>query len=83
MFELGDESSIEHKAIISLLFDVNCTTYFIGKDFYANKIANSNFLFFENYDEIVPILKNIKIENANILIKGSRGMALERILELL
>jgi UDP-N-acetylmuramoyl-tripeptide--D-alanyl-D-alanine ligase len=83
MFELGDESSIEHKAIISSLFDFNCTTYFIGKDFYANKIANSNFLFFENYDEIVPILKNIKIENANILIKGSRGMALERILELL
>ena len=83
MFELGDESSIEHKAIISSLFDFNCTTYFIGKDFYANKIANSNFLFFENYDEIVPVLKNSKIENANILIKGSRGMALERILELL
>ena len=83
MFELGDESSIEHKAIIFLLFEVNCTTYFIGKDFYDNKIEHSNFLFFENYDKIVPILKNSKIENANILIKGSRGMALERILELL
>ena len=83
MFELGDESSIEHKAIIYLLFEVNCTTYFIGKDFYDNKIEHSNFLFFENYDKIVPILKNSKIENANILIKGSRGMALERILELL
>jgi UDP-N-acetylmuramoyl-tripeptide--D-alanyl-D-alanine ligase len=83
MFELGDESLIEHKAIISSLLAVNCTTYFLGKDFYANKIEQSNFLFFENYDEIVPVLKNSKIENANILIKGSRGMALERILELL
>lgn len=83
MFELGDESLIEHNAIISSLFAVNCIAYFIGKYFYANKIAHPNFLFFENFEEIVPVLKNGKIENANILIKGSRGMALERILEML
>ena len=83
MFELGDESIIEHKAIISMLMNQKCFTYFIGKYFYDNKVENSNFLFFKKYEDLAAVLKNSKIENANILIKGSRGMALERILEIL
>lgn len=83
MFELGEKSIIEHKAIISMLMNQKCFTYFIGKYFYDNKVENSNFLFFKNYEDLAVVLKNSKIENANILIKGSRGMALERILEIL
>ena len=83
MFELGDESIIEHKAIISMLMDKECFTYFIGNYFYENRIENSNFLFFKSYEDLAAVLKNSKIENANILIKGSRGMALERVLEML
>ncbi|MBC7557167.1 MAG: UDP-N-acetylmuramoyl-tripeptide--D-alanyl-D-alanine ligase, partial [Chryseobacterium sp.] len=83
MFELGDESIIEHKAIISMLINQKCFTYFIGNYFYENRIENSNFLFFKNYGDLAAVLKNSKIKNANILIKGSRGMALERVLEVL
>ena len=83
MFELGDESIIEHKAIISMLTNQKCFTYFIGNYFYENKVKNSNFLFFKSYEDLASVLKNSKIENANILIKGSRGMALERVLEML
>ena len=83
MFELGDESIIEHKAIISMLTNQECFTYFIGNYFYENRIENSNFLFFKSYEDLAAVLKNSKIENANILIKGSRGMALERVLEML
>lgn len=83
MFELGDDSNIEHKAIISMLMNEKCFTYFIGNYFYENRIENSNFLFFNSYEDLVAVLKNSKIEHANILIKGSRGMALERILTIL
>ena len=83
MFELGDESIIEHKTIILMLTNQECFTYFIGNYFYENRIENSNFLFFKNYEDLAAVLKNSKIENANILIKGSRGMALERVLEIL
>ncbi|WP_281637246.1 UDP-N-acetylmuramoyl-tripeptide--D-alanyl-D-alanine ligase [Flavobacterium marginilacus] len=82
MFELGDESLAEHKGVLELLVNqdqIDC--YFIGKDFYQNKIAKSNFFFFENFENFSEAIKVKKIDNNMILIKGSRGMALERTLE--
>lgn len=82
MFELGEESLLEHKGVVDLLMnqnDISC--YFVGKDFYQNKANQSNFFFFENFDVFSDSIKNKKFENNMILIKGSRGMALERTLE--
>ena len=84
MFELGKESLSEHKTIVESLLkhnEINCL--FVGNDFYSNKIDKSNFHFFLNFDELSSYLKNNTIENSTILIKGSRGMALERALELM
>lgn len=84
MFELGKESQQEHKAIVSLLLnkkDVTC--YFIGKEFYNNQIEESNFYFYESFAVFSDFLKSTKIKNCTILIKGSRGMALERTLDFL
>lgn len=84
MFELGSESLQEHQNIVSLFkddFSVDC--YFVGKDFYANKIEQSNLFFYEDFESLSEALKNLPFENTTILIKGSRGMALERTLECL
>ena len=84
MFELGEESLQEHQAIISLLLNENrIRCFFIGKDFNLNKIDKENFIFYETFDTFSNYLKDAKIENSSILIKGSRGMALERTLEFL
>ncbi|WP_026704412.1 UDP-N-acetylmuramoyl-tripeptide--D-alanyl-D-alanine ligase [Flavobacterium soli] len=84
MFELGNESLAEHKSIVELASkDQNTQFYFIGKDFYANKTQQENFYFFENFEDLSKELTEHKIENATLLIKGSRGMALERSLEFL
>lgn len=84
MFELGEESLEEHKKIIALLREESTiTTYFIGKDFYTNKIEEKKILFFEDFTSFATYLKKIQISESLILIKGSRGMALERILEFL
>lgn len=81
MFELGEQSLEEHKGVVELLIDQkDIISYFIGKDFYQNKINQPNFYFFENFDTFSDSIKNEKIENKMILIKGSRGMALERTL---
>ncbi|MBW4360181.1 UDP-N-acetylmuramoyl-tripeptide--D-alanyl-D-alanine ligase [Flavobacterium taihuense] len=82
MFELGEESLMEHKGIVDLLINENdIACYFIGKDFYQNKKARANFFFFESFDAFSASIKNEKFEKNMILIKGSRGMALERTLE--
>jgi UDP-N-acetylmuramoyl-tripeptide--D-alanyl-D-alanine ligase len=84
MFELGDESLTEHQDLVnSLLAERNVFCYFIGHDFYKCKIENANFNFFKTFDAFSDFLKQNKIKNSTILIKGSRGMALERTLEFL
>ena len=83
MFELGAESFIEHKNIISLLLNKKATIYFIGNYFYKNKLEQSNMHFFETFDSFKETASQLKFDNSTILIKGSRGMALERFLEYL
>ena len=84
MFELGAESLQEHKHIVALLkHEEKVQTYFVGKDFYENKLDKEYLHFFKTFDEFAKALKTEKIENKTLLIKGSRGMALERTLELL
>ena len=84
MFELGEESFQEHKHIVALLQnESSVATYFIGSHFYASKIESNFVFFFENFDAFAEKLQEQKLDNKMILIKGSRGMALERTLELL
>lgn len=82
MFELGEESLVEHKNIIDLLLKQDTATcYFIGKDFNKNKIEKNNFHFFDTFDAFSNSLTKNPFKDSMILIKGSRGMALERTLE--
>ncbi|MFV8270656.1 UDP-N-acetylmuramoyl-tripeptide--D-alanyl-D-alanine ligase [Flavobacterium sp. GT2N3] len=82
MFELGQESQHEHKAIVDQLAnEVKVKCYFIGAAFYANKFENSNFRFYDTFEAFSNDLPSTALSNSTILIKGSRGMALERSLD--
>jgi UDP-N-acetylmuramoyl-tripeptide--D-alanyl-D-alanine ligase len=84
MFELGDASLAEHKSIVNVLLNENhIDCCFVGNDFYTNKVDKSNFHFFKTFEDFSDFLKERNVENSTILIKGSRGMALERTLEIL
>ena len=84
MFELGSESHLEHQAIVDLLLKneiIIC--HFIGSAFYANRIQRANFYFHETFESFSKYFQETKVEHSSILIKGSRGMALERTLSFL
>lgn len=82
MFELGEESTQEHENIIKKLSSTaNFNCYLIGKEFYNVKEDYQNLHFFLTFDEFAEYLKTNTFQNALILIKGSRGMALERTLQ--
>lgn len=83
MFELGVESAAEHAEIVEMLSDQSAKFIFVGHDFYKARNSRPGFLFFSEYDELRQFLIAQPITDSTILIKGSRGMALERILEIL
>ena len=81
MFELGEESAAEHQATAQLVADNNFDNAFlIGENFYKTETSLKKFRAFE---DLSRYLKDHPLKPSQILIKGSRGMALERILELL
>lgn len=81
MFELGQESKQEHQAIINLANSLNFENqYFVGEHFYQTK---TDALQFKKFQDFETYLQKNPLENQYILIKGSRGMRLERILEYL
>ena len=82
MYELGEVSLAEHKAIVDFLSKKDSIeTHFVGKDFFANNIQKERFHFYNTFEDFTKYLSSVKLENKTLLIKGSRGMALERSLE--
>ena len=84
MFELGATSAKEHLAVVNQAISTkDCSFYFVGSHFFNHKTEHPNLLFFETFQNLQVHLKKTVISNTSILIKGSRGMALERVLELI
>ena len=82
MFELGEETNIEHQKIIDQCLKSGVSNVFlVGKIF--NAINNTNYTSFDNTGDLVNLLKTQAIEEAFILIKGSRGMKLEQLVDYL
>lgn len=82
MFELGHESLREHDLLVQSLKDkTEAEAHFIGKDFYASRIERPNLHFYTDFDAFLASGAIKQLGNKTVLIKGSRGMALERILE--
>lgn len=83
MFELGPESAKQHE-LIALQAAKSGTheIIFIGQDFYAFKKEIKG-TFFQTPAEAATYLQEKQIKNSLVLLKGSRGMRLESLLQLL
>lgn len=80
MFELGAESPQQHEDIAALAGTLNLDILlFIGKNFYALK-DNYKGLFFMTPNDAQQWLEANPIKDSMVLLKGSRGMALEQLL---
>lgn len=83
MFELGPESNLQHEIIAKQASDSGLNQLIlIGKYFYALK-DQFNALFFETPAEAAAYIQQNPIENHLVLLKGSRGMKLESLLQYL
>lgn len=82
MLELGDESLEEHRAVVKMteesVFDV---AVFVGPDFM--KTVSGRFTSFRTSQEATSWLASQDFRNYTILVKGSRGIKMEKVLEAL
>lgn len=85
MFELGAESPAEHWGMIqkALATDV-AERIFIGEKFESQKAKaeGKNATFYTTVEDAIEGLKATPVKHSTVLIKGSRGMALERLVNL-
>lgn len=89
MFELGDTSEREHKAVGKKLQDFEFAgLFFTGKDMeFAYKSAKrgreGEIHHFTSKEQIVDRLRNMLEPGDTILVKGSRGMKMEEVIDLI
>ena len=82
MFELGESAAEEHQHIAELAANLGFSkVMLIGENFYKTKNDFQKFLSFD--DAKKHLQKHNLPQKSTLFIKGSRGMALERILELI
>ncbi|MDP5081974.1 MAG: UDP-N-acetylmuramoyl-tripeptide--D-alanyl-D-alanine ligase [Winogradskyella sp.] len=80
MLELGTHAEQEHQAIVKYVeTNFKHHIYLIGQNFYNTKTLETTHKF-SSFENLKPKLESLHLNDATILIKGSRGMALERIL---
>lgn len=83
MRELGKFSKEEHKKIIELVQKKKFVKVILVGSEFCEVEKMPAYEFFKNSDEAAAWLKKNPIHNASILIKGSRGIKLEKVVEYL
>ncbi|WP_203293992.1 UDP-N-acetylmuramoyl-tripeptide--D-alanyl-D-alanine ligase [Luteirhabdus pelagi] len=82
MFELGRDAEVEHQAITDFLKNkTEAKIFLVGEDFYKTSSDASHIEKFRSFEDVKQVFPKSLPNHSFILIKGSRGMALERILE--
>ncbi|MFS4482231.1 UDP-N-acetylmuramoyl-tripeptide--D-alanyl-D-alanine ligase [Hyunsoonleella sp. 2307UL5-6] len=82
MFELGTAAKLEHQTITDLAVYLNIDKiYLVGKNFFNSNTNSSKVNQFETFNSFNKSISLKDTHNSIILIKGSRGMALERFLD--
>ncbi len=81
MLELGSYAESEHKKVVKLLESLGATQVFlIGQNFSG---INSSYGWFADAKACAEYFLSHEVANATILLKGSRGVGLERVLDVL
>ena len=83
MLELGEKSEEEHVKICNLLQSIKLENTLLVGPLFQKVCSNQGFKSFTDVNKLINFLKDKPIKGSTILIKGSRGIGLEKIYDLL
>lgn len=82
MFELGAAAETEHQIIVNFIENADFSeTYLLGENFRKTHTSSDLIIKFKSIESLKQHLNESDFQNSYILIKGSRGMVLERTLD--
>lgn len=81
MFELGDYSQIEHQNIVELIMQHQFDEVILTGPEFGQTKTKSDFLKFNHVEDVINHFSEHPIRQKNILVKGSRGMKLETLID--
>ncbi len=83
MLELGEESDYEHANILKLLTDLDIAEVILVGPLFEIVYGGDDWHIFTDADALCKYIEKNPVKNYDILIKGSRGIRLEKVLPLL
>ena len=81
MLELGEESQQEHQTIVKLLQELKFKNVCLVGEEFSKVSEHSKFSIFENVEALIEYLANHPISGFDILVKGSNGIHLNKIID--
>lgn len=81
MLELGSDARKEHLDLLQLIQDRNLQNVFLVGDIFTEVNSNTQFKTFKSTSDLITELEKAELLNQYILIKGSRGIRLEQVIE--
>jgi UDP-N-acetylmuramoyl-tripeptide--D-alanyl-D-alanine ligase len=83
MLELGEKSEEEHTRIFNFIKSLKIEKGLLVGHMFRKVSANSGFMTFPDVNRLIDFLNGEPLRGMTILIKGSRGIGLEKIYDLL
>lgn len=90
MFEMGEFAEFGHRQVgkaalgnVDIVITIGEDSEFIVKELQENNVNDDNLYHFKTKEEAIENINNIIKENDTILVKASRGMHLEKVVEYL
>ncbi len=81
MLELGKDTEMEHVNLLSFINEGQFKDVYLVGDIFCKVNTNDQFKTFSKASDLIDVLEKDNLQNQYILIKGSRGIRLEQVIE--
>jgi UDP-N-acetylmuramoyl-tripeptide--D-alanyl-D-alanine ligase len=80
MREMGQDAAMVHEEIVQQTIDLRLSGFFIGEEFLRFKGTHPQAIFLKSVEPLIEHFEHNPPKELLILLKGSRGISLEKVI---